>query len=871
MVRLDPAVAALAGGDPGAVIVTAGQRLADTIRAYQASLAAAAGEGGWTGPAAITWSTFLVDRYESALLDPSFAGDLPQLLSLAQARQVWRDTVASVATRLAESVSNPGRLTDAVILAYQRMCEWRIPEAELVAEAHDDDSRFLSACLQEFRRRQRAGHWCLVEELPEWLLQHAAERPQHWPAQVAMAGFVRLTPAQHALCEAIGAQSIPVRHAPAAPVNTTPFESQAEELRAAGAWAARHLASAPTDRVAIVVPDLSSAPERIGREVLAGLAPGSPGHADEAAADHLMSVSLGLALDEMPAVSAALTWCRLVAWGGRFAMVSRLNRSPTFGGDTGQATAFERRLRRQSDRVWTVPALDALADAAARPGWLDAALALHAVVRERHLPGHWAERLDSALRDCGWPTSGTLDSATFQMRNRWRGCLNQLAELDEVLGACTFRQALDALTEACARTVFAPERREAPVLVCGPLEMAGLHFDAIWMSGLDATRWPPAAKPAPLLPAALQRRHAMPDASPEQSAEFWQRQWASIAASSARVTASYARFDGDREQVPTPAIPHAAAEEVTNAREVTGFSGWLGQATLVRRSDRFPVWTDARVARGGHQLLKLLGDDPFAGQLEGRWGLRVPEDPLFGPDARVRGTLLHAALEQLAARFRDHDALVTQSPDGLAQWVEEEAASVFRVPIASADAVSRTLLRREEGRARRLLTSWLEIERTRAPFTVAALETTRELQLEGGLRLGLRADRIDQTPDGLVIIDYKTGQKLPGRLDSLDAATQLAAYALAEERAPAGVVLAGVHPRVMACNGVFASGAAKLPGKANRASLDQLLPEWRQEVEARARRFVQGDAQVNVLREAERWLPFAPLNRVPELREPSDD
>ena len=69
-----------------------------------------------------------------------------------------------------------------------------------------------------------------------------------------------------------------------------------------------------------------------------------------------------------------------------------------------------------------------------------------------------------------------------------------------------------------------------------------------------------------------------------------------------------------------------------------------------------------------------------------------------------------------------------------------------------------TLCQIEQERQCALIHQWLETEKTRAPFTVVAIEETYSTEFEG-ITLTIRIDRVDQLADGrFLIIDYKTGE-----------------------------------------------------------------------------------------------------------------
>ena len=105
------------------------------------------------------------------------------------------------------------------------------------------------------------------------------------------------------------------------------------------------------------------------------------------------------------------------------------------------------------------------------------------------------------LEAAGWGASEGEDSVEFQTRRKWEGALDELATLDFDGQRVGFEQALEGLKRIARQTMFAPESREAPVQVMGPLEAAGGSFDAVWFLRGGDLSWPMAA--AEQSPAAL--------------------------------------------------------------------------------------------------------------------------------------------------------------------------------------------------------------------------------------------------------------------------------------------------------------------------------------------------------------------------------
>src|SRR5438552_2238258 len=102
---------------------------------------------------------------------------------------------------------------------------------------------------------------------------------------------------------------------------------------------------------------------------------------------------------------------------------------------------------------------------------------------------------------------------------QWVRALGGAATLDFDGVQVEFVQALEALETIAWQTTFAPESRDAPVQVMGPLEAAGGTFDAVWFLRAGDLSWPAAASVNPLLPWAMQRELGMPGVDAARDAE----------------------------------------------------------------------------------------------------------------------------------------------------------------------------------------------------------------------------------------------------------------------------------------------------------------------------------------------------------------
>jgi ATP-dependent helicase/nuclease subunit B len=141
-----------------------------------------------------------------------------------------------------------------------------------------------------------------------------------------------------------------------------------------------------------------------------------------------------------------------------------------------------------------------------------------------------------------------------------------------------------------------------------------------------------------------------------------------------------------------------------------------------------------------------------------------------------------------------------------------------------------------------LARDWLDVERKRAPFEVAAREEKRLLRV-AGLELSGRIDRLDRLASGgNALIDYKTGRPTPNawqgeRPDD----PQLPLYALSAPEEIAAVAYAKLQT-----GGMRYMGFARDKGLVQQAKdWSALLAGWKQSLEALGAGFAAGDARVD--------------------------
>jgi probable DNA repair protein len=643
------------------------------------------------------------------------------------------------------------------------------------------------------------------------------------------------------------------------------------ELRAAGLWARQRLQADAGAKVAIVCPGLEQNAARAARLVREGLAPGwqySGGRQETA-----VNVSYGRRLAEYPLVAVALLWLSWACRGLSSRDVSVLLRTPFAGtADTDGRCRLEMRLRRMPDRNWRpgnlAAALSGREQSADALDWLRRAERVAAVESTRSTldsPATWAGRIDQLLQDLGWPGEKPLDTAEFQLANRWRDLLNELSRLDIVQPRIDLAEAVARLSSFAADTIYQPETEKGMVQLLGTLEAAGLEFDNLWVCHLDARQWPPPAHPLPLVSRALQRKFRMPDATPADTLDFSRRVLERLAGSATNVTFSWPLTDQDLELEASPLLRHFVLRHGGQAEDPGWHAASLrGSAALdLATSDGVPAVRPGEKVGGGAATVQRQVTEPFSAFAYGRLGVRDLQPVQAGLPANVRGNIIHRALHHL---FLDKPSSrdIAAWSNGVDDRIERAVDAALARHIRFADGVLLRLLAIERKRLRELLRRFIEAEMQRQEFQILSVEESVGL-LRYGVDLDLRVDRIDRLADGtLLIIDYKTGAvKTLLTRDGDPKELQLVVYALAIDAEVGGLALINIDSRAIIYKGAGGS-----------VDWDRFPPElwptrlggWKKIVDNALAQLAAGDVRLNTAQTALESRRLNVLSRIEEIK-----
>jgi ATP-dependent helicase/nuclease subunit B len=701
------------------------------------------------------------------------------------------------------------------------------------------------------------------------------------------------------------------------------FTTEDDELRACAAWARDQLEAevgltnnppntelnrAPRKtRIAIVVPDLQNKRSRLLRALTDALDPVARAQmksgADTQPASTLFNLSLGLPLNEYGLVNDAL---ELIEFSqGRpmpFARFSTLLRSPFIGGAERELAArakLDAQLRdtlnvevslfglQKTFKLNAVNRLESLAGAC--PELLDIVDRVVALPVDpapaapkkitaptKRSPHDWSRQFTKVLSAWGFPGERPLGSTDFQVLAKFRDALDVLASLENVQPRMRADEALVQLRRIVGDTVFQPESAEgiqAPIEVLGVLESAGQSFDpfdAMWVTGLSDDAWPLAARPNPFIPAALQRRAGVTEASAAASLALDKRITDGWLRSAGKLIVSHAKYPGggssgggdNKDARPASAlISHFAldsADPVTaNYAEALQTLNALHPGSTIPDRALPPLPMPITVS-GGSSIIRDQAACPFRAFARHRLSAKPLAEPTAGLDAATRGTLLHRVLSLVWSKLKSQATLLALDADTTRTVIGEAAhQAIAEVHADGAEVLIGRFAAIEHTRLCSVVTAWLMVERERLPFDVAACEEARKVEVSG-LLMRLQLDRLDRLHDGTyALIDYKTGvAQVKGWLGERPDEPQLPLYFHTAEQEISALAFARLKlGKTFGFEGVSATDNV-LPnvtpieqkrGMQDRGyvSWDVLVQEWEVALKNLAMQFVSGMAAVD--------------------------
>ncbi len=876
--------------DQGVTVLTASRRLAHAVRQVHARRAQERGAHVWLTPRVLPWGAWLRQQHlESRAAGSSVTAS--RVLTATQANALWDDVVAG--SRAGAELLNPSSAARLAARSWRLLHDYLIPIDQLRAfDTTEAQAQF--AWSTEFARRCTTIGAIDEARLAQWAFESGLVPPE----RIAFAGFDTMPPAMSRLCERWRDAGL-VENAvddgvPEAAVTVVEAGSLDTELAVAAQWA-RDQVAAGIGSVGIIVPNLQMRRDEVRRTFEDVLVPGS--RRTQADATPLPAIIAAPApLSSYPLIDAALLVLRLMTGNAASTHVGRILRSPFIRGarnERAMRALADLRLREEQREGWDWLKLERWAGMTDCGQLLLAARDVNAIARAlpaNAFPSEWAERFHAILHGVGWANDRPLNSVELQTLQKFQETLAEFGALDAVMGRMGLQRALGRLGDVLGDTPFEPETVNAAITVIDAATSAGMRFDALWVLGLDADRWPAPVSPDPLIPLELQRSAGIAEATASGVLQQSLQQLARWQRSADRLVLSWASRDGDIELSRSPLLARVTGDDVLSAPSVQtpALRELLFNerpAPEVIQDDRAPPLPQ-QATRGGARTIELQSRCPFRAQAELR--LRAAQMPRVsvGIAPVDRGAILHGVLADLWGGWRTQQRLLAIDDATLEQRVRETAHHHVLRALAT-DTPSRTRLAMLEIESVvRQIVRLLQQEKLRPGFSVHLAETAEQYAI-GGLSITLRPDRIDLLEGGgELLIDYKLGASHRQR-DWFDAwpgrprRPQLPLYGLArgdDLRGLAYVVLApgAVEYRGWSDGTAIAAGVVPYPtglriDLGDPGDWGALLHHWKFTLTRLAERYVAGDAAVDPLPQECSTCHLSTLCRINERGVDTDD
>lgn len=848
----------------GGIVVTASERAARFIATRFHRARRSEGLTAWPAPNVRDWQSFVRNAWDERVADGRM------VLSSFQEHSLWARVVNESAPAAVELAGAADRLAALATDAHHLLCAYA-PQflVESARIGWDQDACAFSAWLAAFNQICRDGNLISAARLPlelsERLKVDSSERPP-----ITLAGFDRMLPAQRALFAAWG-EDDRVRETPlGAMAPQIQFHAAADtssELAACALWSKAQLAANPQARLLVVTQDVRNRRGEIERAFLRHL----DASENSSGATSLLEFSLGVPLNQVALARSAQL---LLHWLGGSIAENELDwlfatgHSAASADESRALLSYMRALRRrgfQRPRWALADFLRQRTQAKLPDGWVSritrARDRLQELSRRSQSPLAWADVVPQLLEIVGWPGERPLTSAEFQILRRWQQAVDDCASLGFDGRRMAWSEFVTLLDRALSEALFAPESEDAPVLIAGPAESAGLTADAVWFLGASDDAWPASGATHPFLPLGIQRQADMPHASHKLDWDLACAMTRRLLASAPEMHLSYARQDEGVEARPSRIVTQLAGSPKELPPEL--IAPPAPEPLIVEFEDASQIPYPLREVAGGSNVLTTQSQCAFKAFAVTRLGANGWDAAEAGFSALERGLLLHEVLHSIWSGppdgIRTHAELL-EKLSRLESFVEGHVQRVMqeKTPSRARECMPPRYVELEATRLVALVTEWLRYESVRAPFVVKETEFDARPSI-AGLTLKVRLDRIDLLNDGsLLVVDYKSGLVSPKAWDLPrpdDVQLPLyAGFALKDgEENSGGMVFAqirsgkgmGFKGRVKKAKETLRSDLKSLNALVKTPLSDADLTAWREYIEAMARDFLAGRAQTD--------------------------
>ena len=752
----------------GGLVVAASERAARALTAGFNRVQQAEGRTAWEAPRILEWNGFVRWAW-AARAGVEKSADGRVVLNSTQEQSIWAE-IAGADERLATLLEGPRyRLARLAMEAHELICSYAPQYLRTAARVGwQNDAAAFSRWVTTFDDVCRKDGLLSSARLPLELLGLLEKGGTDARPGLLLVGFDRLLPVQREVFEAWGEWREAGLGDATERVGFHEAGDNQEELAACGLWCGRRLGNDPGARILVISRDARQARGQIERAFLryAGTGQAAP-----------FEFSLGIPLGQVGLPRASQMVLRWLTGQLAEHELDWLISTGYVAASAREKAALEGQMRgvrrRGMERPeWTLAGFvrpySRRVESGGLPAewverWTLAQQRLEEFGAQRRSPVAWAEFVPQLLESLQFASAMPLSSSEFQAAQGWERAVETAGSLGFDGRRMEWREFLSALGRTLEETLFAAESYDAPILIAGPAESAGLTADAVWFLGATEDGWPASGSMHPLLPPEVQRDARMPHATPQLDWELAETVTRRLLASAREVHFSYARQVDGTEARASRLVGQLAGAAQPLAAELK--VGTRPEPVTITVEDLSRVGFAGGLVAGGAAVLTAQSQCAFKAFATARLGAEGWEAAQAYLTPRQRGSLLHDVLHRVwggpPEGIRTHADLL-----GLADrnsFVSRHVERVFREKLQTSlrERMPAAYLALEQQRLMRLVSAWLDYEAGRVPFEVMETEAERLIPV-GDLAFKLRLDRMDRLNDGTVlVVDYKTGKVSP--------------------------------------------------------------------------------------------------------------
>lgn len=722
-------------------------------------------------PTILTWGQFWQGWQQQAWLLGEWPLNPPRLISAFEATQHWQQLLEQ------HSPTALLNLADTAKQLYQAWCLWLEYQGETPLEFVTPEGRLFDLCRQDYQAWLSQQGFIDEPLLMQQRLDWFAQGKGGCPSDVVWHGFDELTPSMKRWQSLLAQRGCQQRMATEPTQNNKPTQLYSgadlrDECQQAALFATEVLQQALANqqslnaiRIGIVAPNLAEIKSPLSFWLDQALYQAFEDHPLLAhhSTERLYNISLGTPLSQLPYIAflqQTLTIAAKPKQSLAYQDWSQWLTSPFQLGELAARQGLDNQLRKLQ---WARISWFDLPQRTEHLTWPKALthlltrLQAHSPATSSITQGQFVDWVLQGVSLLDAKLAG-LSSEIYQQREKWQqslerfGALAALPKKQSLSAWLSQWQAYQAQTLHQAQSTWLQ-----PIQVIGMLEAGGQVFDALWVMGLDDEAWPRPPQPNAFLPLAWQRAQACPRCDAQRELHYAQTLTQRLQASAQQCVMSYARQKGEAISLPSPLIADLAATYQAHQFHDASQQAWLQRPEMqwVLQNQAPPIPLGERVP-GGSGILKAQSQCPlmafFDYRLGAKYGLDGVEEGLASTD---QGRILHRVLQLFWQKTRTQTALLAMDDNEVQQRLTDLLNAEFSQLQAHFSA---SYIQQEQQRMLDLLLQWMALEQVR-PLGFEVVETEQELVLTlAGIEFKISIDRIDQTEQGRLVLDYKTGQ-----------------------------------------------------------------------------------------------------------------